>query len=174
MKVVFDTGILIAWLDPSATNALSVPDGPARVEFLVKTLTEQKATIVIPTPALSEFLVLAATQSPSYVHQLSRSPVVRIRPFDLRAAVEAAEAHEHATRQGNKKDGATGTWQKVKVDRQIVAIAKVHSVDWLYAGDRDIKKLAVSMGVPVKLLESLPLPPATLFSHSGLPEPEPR
>ena len=33
---------------------------------------------------------------------------------------------------------------------------------------------AMSMGVPVKLLECLPLPPATLFSHGGLPEPESR
>ena len=171
MKVGFDTGILMAWLHPTSTTALPVPDGPARVNLLVRTLTKQRATIVIPTPALSEFLVLAASHGPSYLQQLDRSPVVNIQPFDLRAAVEAADAHCRASLQGNKRGGATGTWQKVKVDRQIVAIAKVQGVDCLYSTDGDIKNLAVSMGVQVELLADLPLPAPTLFSHGGLPEP---
>ena len=56
---------------------------------------------------------------------------------------------------------------RVKVDRQIVAIAKVHRVDCLYSGEKDVRNLGAAMGVTVEGLENLPVPPQpplTLFS----------
>ena len=92
----------------------------------------------------------------------------------MKAAIEAAESQRRALDTGDKKSGATGTWQKVKVDRQIVAIAKVHGVDELYSDDDDVRRLAESDSVPVKGVADLPLPPvdpqAPLFSDQ---EPDP-
>ena len=90
---------------------------------------------------------------------MDNSAVFRVEPFDLKAAIEAAESQRRAIDAGNKKSGATGTWQKVKVDRQIVAIAKVHSVDELYSDDDDVRRLAESDGLHVKGVADLPLPP---------------
>ena len=50
---------------------------------------------------------------------LKASTVFVVEPFDLKAAIEAAESQRRATDAGSKKSAATGPWQKVKVDRQI-------------------------------------------------------
>ena len=62
-------------------------------------------------------------------------------------------------RRVDTKAGATGPRQKIKVDRQIVAIAKVCQVDCLYSEDSDVAKIAVPMGVTVQGLSQIPLPP---------------
>ena len=126
---------------------------------LVETLEAAQATIIIPTPALSEFLVLAASDAGAYLAQLTSSAVFVVESFDLKAAIEAAAAQRRAIDAGSKKSGATGPWQKVKVDRQIVAIAKVHGVDCLYTEDEDVRRIARADGVPVKDVADLPLPP---------------
>ena len=60
---------------------------------------------------------------------------------------------------------------KVKVDRQIVAIAKVHEVDELYSDDEDVRRIGESVGVRVKGVADLPLPPVDpqrlLFADQG-------
>ena len=151
--------LLGAYLHPEASYPKPVSQIPDRIEHLVKTLEGTDATIIIPTPALSEFLVLAAGDGPSYLSELTGNKVFSIEPFDLRAAIEAAASEVRATRDGDKRAGATGSWQKVKVDRQIVAIARVHGVDALYSDDEDIQKLAAAVGVCVKGAADLPLSP---------------
>lgn len=159
MRVAFDSMILGAYLHPEATYPEPVDRVPERLRHLVETLDAGNATIIVPTPALSEFLVLAADDTAAYVAELTNSAVFAVEPFDLRAAIEAAESQRRAIDAGNKKSGATGTWQKVKVDRQIVAIAKAHDVDELYSDDDDVRRLAQSDGVHVKGVADLPLPP---------------
>ena len=132
---------------------------PERLSHLVETLEAAHAAIIIPTPALSEFLVLAASDAPAYVAELTNSALFVVEPFDLRAAIEAAESQRRAIDAGSKKSGAAGPWQKVKVDRQIVAIAKVHGVDELYSDDDDVRRLAEADGVAVRSVADLPLPP---------------
>ena len=103
--------------------------------------------------------------------ELTNSALFVVEPFDLRAAIEAAESQRRAIDAGSKKSGAAGPWQKVKVDRQIVAIAKVHGVDELYSDDDDVRRLADADGVAVRSVADLPLPPVDpqqpLFSDPG-------
>lgn len=161
MRVAFDTVILGAYLHPTARYPTPVDRVPERLRYLVERLDESDATIVIPTPALSEFLAFAASDGPKYLAILANSSVFNIEPFDQRAAVEAAASQARAVRDGDKKGGAVGSWQKVKVDRQIAAIAKVSGVDELYSEDGDVRRLATSMGVLVKGVAGLPLPPGS-------------
>ncbi len=160
MRVAFDSVILGAYIHPRAAYPKPVDRVPERLEYLVESLVAARATIIIPAPALSEFLVLAGTDAPLYLAELTNNAVFVVEPFDLRAAVEAAESQTRALAAGDKKAGATGSWQKVKVDRQIVAIAKVHGVDELYTEDEDVRRLAEFDGIPVKSVRDLPLPPA--------------
>ena len=129
MRVAFDSVILGAYLHPEAAYPTPVDRVPDRLKHLVDLLEAARATIIVPTPALSEFLVLAAGDTAAYVAELTNSALFAVEPFDLKAAIEAAETQRRAIDAGRKKSGATGPWQKVKVDRQIVAIAKVHGVD---------------------------------------------
>ena len=168
--MAFDSVILGAYLHPEASYPKPVDRVPERLKHFVQTLDAASATIIIPTPALSEFLVLAAGDASAYLSELADSAVFVVEPFDLRAAVEAAASQRKAMKAGNKRSGAFGPWQKVKVDRQIVAIAKVHGVDELYTDDGGVRRLAESDGIRVKGVADLPLPPVgpppPLFSDS--------
>lgn len=159
MKVAFDSVVLGAWLHPEAKYPATAHRIPERLAYLVKTLEEKRSTLLVPTPALAEFLVLAENEAPAYLKRLARNRAIEIVPFDEKAAVEAAEAEILALQAGDSKAGATGPRQKIKVDRQIVAIAKVRQVDCLYSEDSDVAKIAVPMGVTVQGLSQIPLPP---------------
>jgi len=130
-----------------------------RIEHLVSVLQEQRCKIVIPTPALSELLVIAGEAGPEYLAELNNSAQFKIADFDQRAAVEVAAAIRAAIDEGDKKDGATGTWAKVKFDRQIVAIAKVEGADVIYSDDEDVARYAGRVNIKVVRTAELPLPP---------------
>jgi hypothetical protein len=72
---------------------------------------------------------------------------------------------------GNKRGSATDSeWQKVKFDRQIVAIAKAHEVKTIYSDDPHIKKHGEDCGLEVLQLADLPVRPAAqidLFQREG-------
>ena len=52
-----------------------------------------------------------------------------------------------------------GAWQKIKVDWQIVAIAKVENVSTIYSDDPDVKSFAETANLNCVSLPELPLPP---------------
>ena len=60
MRVMFDSVMLSMFLDPNAKPPKPIDRPKARVEFLVlvQTLSEANSKILIPTPALSEFLTM--------------------------------------------------------------------------------------------------------------------
>jgi hypothetical protein len=88
-------------------------------------------------------------------------------PFDKKAALELALLAEKVRKHSGKKKGNSGgTWAKVKFDWQIVAIAKAQNVSTIYSEDPEIKKLATLVGIAVKSVADLPLPPKP-YSGSG-------
>jgi hypothetical protein len=157
MRVMFDSVMLSMFLNPNAKPPKRVDRPKARVEFLVQSLSEANGKILIPTPALSEFLTMADAEV--YLPELENSDVFEVVPFDKAAAIENAAQARKAIAEGDKKSGAQGSWQKVKVDRQIVAIAKFHQVDCIYSDDVDVMKLGQAVNLSVVGLESLPDPP---------------
>ena len=163
--VLFDTTFLSHVFVEGARSVIDpqsgqeVPRAQERIRFLVKTLEEGDEKIVIPTPVLGEFLVFAREAGSEYLNELGRSSCFRIVAFDQRAAVEAA-AHEIVDRDsGDKKGGSKAPWQKVKFDRQIVAIGKVLDVHTIYTDDSDLKTLCKSRHIQVKGVLDLELAP---------------
>jgi predicted nucleic acid-binding protein len=159
--VAFDANILIylfddgarAPLDPSTKTV--VEKCRERVEFLIATLQRQRATIVIPTPALAEVLVRAQEGAPERLRILSSSRYFHIASFDLRAAVEFAATQ--SSRVGGDGRTVAGTRAKAKFDDQIAAIAAVEGATTIYSDDPDIKRLAGARFEVVGIAE-LPLP----------------
>ena len=172
MVVAFDADILSLLMYPSIDppndpkTRKAVTHARERLEHLVEQLESKDARIVVPTPALAEFLAVAGDEGPHHLTVIQKQAVFRIAPFDTMAAVEAAAMTQAALAGGDKKDGATGSWQNVKVDRQIVAVAKCHSVEEIYSNDSDMPKIAGA--IKVVSVWHLPLPPP---DDSSLPLP---
>ena len=70
-----------------------------------------------------------------YVERLQRAAVFEVRPFDTLAAIELAQMTREAIASGDKKLGEGAPYQKIKLDRQIAAIAKVAGARALYTDD---------------------------------------
>lgn len=172
-KVLFDTTVLLVAMSPTpvpvVVNNQPVTDPKGRVDLLIKNLSANKDKIVIATPALSEALVPSGSQASAYVSRIARSRCFEIRDFDSSCAIEAAIMTNKARSSPlGKKAGATGTWQKVKVDRQIVAIAKVYGVSVIYSNDDDLRALVAGTGIMMVGIESLPLPPPIISASFPL------
>lgn len=132
-----------------------------RIEKLLADLTKQKETILIPAPALTEFLYLVEEAGPGYIQTIDKKASFEVAPFDEKAAIEAAEMMKKFKKEDGQPSGpGEGFWQKVKVDQQIVAIAKAESVDCLYTADHGMAKMAKRIGVPVVGLWDLEPPPS--------------
>lgn len=144
---------------PTDSEGQPIARARERADYLVKTLEMRGETILIPTPVLSEFLVLAAEDGPKYLEIINGSAHFRVADFDQKAAVEAAALTIQAMQKGGKRGGSAGTWAKVKYDRQIVAIAKVAGAEVIYSDDRDVATFAEEAGVTCTKTVDLPLPP---------------
>jgi predicted nucleic acid-binding protein len=165
MKVVFDTAFLVVLLDESVVSAHDPrTNGPIdrpkeRLNHLITELEKQRAKIVIPTPALAEVLANAGPALKPWLDIIAGHSVFQIEPFDTLAAVEAAIMFDQARARGDWKDGSASPKQKIKVDRQIAAIARRHGAQRLYTNDADLEKvLGPGSSISVVYLSELPLP----------------
>lgn len=136
-----------------------------RIELLIETLQEDGETIIIPTPALSEFLVLAKEDGPNYLKIIHKSPLFQVQPFDERAAIELAAIRlaEEKTlgKKALKRQTPQETWAKISFDRQIVAIAKVNNAHTIYSEDTGVANFAHKNRIKVIRVWELPKPKET-------------
>jgi hypothetical protein len=179
--VSVDTGMLSLLLYPGAkppsdpATGKPVDKAQERVEQLIDDLERAKERIIIPAPALSEFLVLAGQDGPQYLSEISLLSNIYIQPFDQMAAIELAAMELLARKKGNKRHPLPTTvpWQKVKLDRQIVAITKLHQCKTIYSDDAGVRAIAEDIGI--KTISTWELAPAQsktpLLDESGPPLP---
>jgi predicted nucleic acid-binding protein len=156
-----------------------------RMERLVKELSQKGEKVLIPAPSLSEFLVTAVFAGASiqdYLKIIQSAQYLMTKPFGVRAAVEAAERLATAIKAGDKREGEKAEpWQKLKYDRQIVAISLVEGAAAIYSTDRDIHNQAKRWGIlpvhPADLpipAKQLPLSIAQPARQSGKPSEPPK
>jgi hypothetical protein len=173
--IVFDTTYLIVLLqeDISSLVITDREDKPVakvreRVQHLVKKLSESSSLICIPTPVLAEIMVRAGRAGPEYLKRFSNSSKFKLSPFDIKAAIEAAELIYKV--KAEQRAQPIETWAKAKFDIQIVAIAKGEESPVIYAEDRQIENHAKRVGISVKRICDLEIPPANtqvgLFGES--------
>jgi hypothetical protein len=79
-------------------------------------------------------------------------------PFDRAAAFECAQIDRAALGTGDKKDSSTEYWQKIKIDRQIVAIGKAFGATLVISADGDVRSNALRVGMAAKVIRDLELP----------------
>lgn len=151
--IVIDANVLIAW------SAKKTPDLiRARLNRLLETAAKDKQRILIPTPALAEFLVRTNDATTEWLNELEKKSAVEVCAFDRRAAFECAFIERGAHQKGDKKHGSESAYQKVKFDRQIVAIAKSRNARLIVSDDDSLRRGALSVGLQVSKIEELPIP----------------
>lgn len=168
MRVLLDTNAVIYLLDKRSPQHIQ-----DRLKGLLKEVEKARGQLAIPSLVIAEYLVNAGPAGKELLAALLNSRFVLVAPFDHVAAEECAEMHMAAEGAGNKRHPLErGTaWQKVKVDRQIVAIAKVRGAS-IVTDDGDIHAIAGAWGVPVEAVASLPLPDWAKQLHLvGVPPP---
>lgn len=164
--VVIDATMLMHFLQPGAASPKTasgelVLRAKDRVENLISELERLGEHLLVPTPALAEVLVqLDPTRVTQTIDDLSRLAVFSVESFDQRAAIELAAMLRDELKTGRKRRlTREETWAKLKFDRQIVAIAKVHRATTIYSDDRDIRALGARAKMRVVGLAELELPP---------------
>lgn len=166
MAVVFDAAILAFLVKPDTPPPLDpatnkpVTHCQDRLQHLLAEFQREQTVAIIPTPVLAEILVTAGDGAPAFIEEFNRpSSRYRIAPFDTLAAIELAEMTRRIHGTGDKRDGQEGTWAKVKFDRQIIAIARVHGATTIYSDDGKLRSFAERCGLHVIGIADLPLPP---------------
>lgn len=181
MPVGFDSTTLSILLNP----ATRVPSDPAtgkppdlakeRVQALIEKLQMERQKIIIPAPVTAEILTVIGPTSTDYLAIINKSRVFEVKPLDEVAAIELAFLNRDTFAAGDKKNKLL-PYQKVKVDRQILAICKLAGCDTLYTDDKGLINCAALCGIKTVRVCELPVPDSArqgklaLEEHEQLPE----
>jgi predicted nucleic acid-binding protein len=148
-------------LDANALIAMCANSGVRyqKLQHLLTTVDKSRGQLLLPTPAIAEYLVLADEAGLRVFEALQRKTAVKVADFDLAAAFENSLIDAAARGRGDKRDGVDQTWQKIKIDRQIVAIAKSRGAKLIVSGDDGVLSNARRIGLPSCKIDDLPLSP---------------
>lgn len=156
MIVVLDCNALVCWSEPTETLNRS------RLEHLFDELSAAGGKIIIPTPVLAEFLVKTNDATSGWLVGIERKRAFEVVNFDRKAAFECSLFDKAAIGGGDKKAGRADSWQRIKIDRQIVAIAKVRGATRVVSDDGGLCATARGAGLTALAVADLELPPSAL------------
>ena len=95
--VAIDNTTLALLLHPKAkppndpATKLPLTKAQERIEHLITDLDAESERIIIPTPVLSEFLILAAKDGQLYLEKIQAARTLLIKPFDEEALIDKLE-----------------------------------------------------------------------------------
>lgn len=164
MKPVgFDNTMLSILLNPDGrlpvdpTTGQPVLMAKRRAEFLVESLGKSRQKIIIPTLAQAELLTAIGPNAQQYFDIIARSRLFELASFDPRCAIELAFLNRGVFAAQDRKNPSE-PYQKIKVDRQIIAVFKVAGVEDIYTDDEGMAKRARLCGLNPIMTAQLPLP----------------
>lgn len=163
--ILFDASVLVELFNDKIKG-----DRRVRLDHLILTTTKQRTKVLIPTPALAEFLAKADKARDAYYQKLIASGCFRIAPFGSRAAMECALMIDAAKTGGDKRNEAK-TWAKAKFDWQIAAIAKTEGATAIYSEDGDLARIAAKLNLKSVKIDDLPIPDSARQGKLELPLP---
>jgi predicted nucleic acid-binding protein len=165
--IAFDAGVLIAYHNPRCDEEIRI-----RVESLIRRAEKSKKRIVLPAPAVAEYL--AGIKLPSALARASglinASRSFRVAEFGQKATIETALVIAKIKNAASRKHEGK-SWAKAKFDWQIAAIAKVEGAETIYTTDDDVVRAAKHFGIQGVRIETMDLPPEARQRGLALPEP---
>jgi hypothetical protein len=135
-------------------------DSKVRLEWLLSKLDKTKGKLLLPMPAVAEFLTGADQASLEVHHALTKKASVVLGSFDLAAAHENALMEAAALGRRDKRDSSVEPWQKVKIDRQIVAISRSQGAKLIVSNDAGVRAAALRVGLAAVHVDELDFPDA--------------
>jgi predicted nucleic acid-binding protein len=173
--VAFDNTMLSILLNPDTNSKVSL--AKERAESVVQALEKSRRKIILPAPACAELLTAIGPTAQQYINTVSRSRLFEVASFDGRCAAELALLNRDTFRLNDKRDKLE-PYQKIKVDRQIIAICKVYGATELYTDDDGLQKRARLCGIVALGIGDIPIPESEkqikleLEPHPAIPEAE--
>ena len=152
--IIFDANVLITLSAGDENDELY-----EKVSGLVEDLSKNRVVIGLPAPALAEFLCGTNNATSEMITTLKRRSTIRILPFDEVSALETAWINRAAIASGRKKGASKAHWQEIKIDRQILAIARQHGAQVIYTEDSEMIAEATRLGIETVRPSSLALKP---------------
>ncbi|GHA65975.1 hypothetical protein GCM10009007_03020 [Formosimonas limnophila] len=151
--IAIDCNFLVLWTSGNKKDKTS----HERIELFLSWADAHKIKLLIPMPVISEYLVGADQASTRFISGLSRQNNIILAPFDLPSAYECALIDAAAIQRGDKRDGQSHAWQKIKIDRQIVAIAKTYGATAIISSDKGVVACAARVGIESIEVSLLPI-----------------
>ena len=134
-----------------------IPNAVRRAEYLVERLGKSRQKIIIPTPAAAEILTVIGVDAQRYYDIVAKSRLFAIESFDQKCAIELAILNRTIFGKEDQKNSAE-PYQKIKIDRQIVAILKVNGAVAIYTDDKSLANRARMCGLLPVATHELPEP----------------
>ena len=173
--IVVDANFIIAYCS-SKTNS----DDRARIEHFIERVEKAKAKVVFPMVAIAEFLVGADLAGVEFLNTMDRKAHIHMADFNRAAAFELAQIDRAAIGSGDKKDESEEPWQKIKTDRQIVAIGKAQGAQLVISNDKNVRNNALRVNIQAMKIQDLTLPESARQMHlvpalaKGVPKAKPK
>ena len=153
--IVVDSNFIISYITKKDTTA----SDRARIDHFISEVDKLKIKIVFPMISISEFLVKADRASVAFLEELERKSTVFVADFDRGAAHELAKMEREALAgPGGKRAGSEEPYQKIKLDRQIVAIGLANGAKMIVSRDEGVRTQATRLGLNAKRIQDLELP----------------
>lgn len=184
MTVAFDNTMLSVLLNPDGKvpcypgTKTPVDFAKARADAVVQSIASAGRKIVLPTPACAELLTAIGPDAQQYLEIVSQSRVFEVAAFDARCAIELAILNREVFRKQDEREDLD-TYQKRKVDRQIIAICKVVGATEIFTDDRGLSNRAKLCGITPVSIADCPVPDSErqgnffqLAQHEELPKAE--
>lgn len=150
--IIFDANVLITFVQAEETD-----DIYERLSGFVQDLIASRTVIGVPAPAWAEFLCGTDVATTGVINTLKKRSAIRILAFDEVSAVETAILSRGALAVGPKRGASKAPWQQVKVDRQVLAIARQHNVKTIVTDDDDMIAEALRVGIEAIRPVEIPL-----------------
>ena len=164
MKIVIDTNVLVQIMQNQRSTDLRNPENGEIVDrpferalALVDHVDAVGGLVVLPAPVLSEYLFgIDKTAFQAHLDVINSVKSIEVAAFDQVAAIECAMLVTDAEQ---RLMDPNATKAKLRVDRQILAIAVAAGVSEIWTHDIGLTKKAASMGLSVKSLSDIGPPP---------------
>ena len=153
--ILVDANFIVAYVSPK-TSA----DDKARIEHFLERAEKARSKVIFPMPAIAEFLVRADLAGVEFMNRLDKKTFLHMADFNRAAAFELSQIDRAALNTGDKKDETGAPWQKIKVDRQIVAIGKSLGATLVISADGSVRNNALRVGMIGMTVQELELPEA--------------
>jgi len=153
--IAIDATTLSIMLNPK--SRIPVDLARERINGFIAKAEKDRRKLIIPTPATAELLTAIGPTSADYLRVINRKAVFEVKSFDEVAAMELAFLNRDVFGELDRKNKLE-PWQKIKVDRQIIAIAKVADCEQILTEDDALANRARLCDIEAVRLADLPIP----------------